>query len=185
MHRVEPTSRHKVGDEFKRVTVVKRFEDNAGEVHEFPTWNDEDNRSCAVIALTPEHEVITTYQFRPGPEQWMYELPGGGVEPSEEPKAAAIRELREETGYEPREVSLLGQSCRDAYMNGEWNFFFAAGCTLSAGGQQLDEEEAKQGAEVRLISIEELIKNAKSGHMTDGIAVLMAYEKLKELQYGN
>jgi ADP-ribose pyrophosphatase YjhB (NUDIX family) len=36
-------------------------------------------------------------------------LPGGGVEPDETPEQAAVREAREETGYEVELVRLLGE----------------------------------------------------------------------------
>ena len=36
-------------------------------------------------------------------------LPGGGVEPGETPEDAAVREVREETGYDVELVRLLGE----------------------------------------------------------------------------
>jgi ADP-ribose pyrophosphatase len=55
--------------------------------------------TVAVLALTPEMQVVLAKQFRPGPELIMLELPGGAVDPGEEPEKAARRELLEETGY--------------------------------------------------------------------------------------
>ena len=182
--RVEPTTIHKVGGQYKRETVVKTFQDEDGYIHEFTTWGREDKCSCAVIALTADNRVVMMHEFRAGPEAWMHELPGGGVEKGEDPKVGALRELAEETGYEVGDITLLGNVCRDAYMNGRWYYYFATGCRPSKAGRKLDPEEERQGAEVALISIDELIKNAKAGNMTDPLAVLMAYDKLKEIQNG-
>lgn len=113
----------------------------------------------------------------------MYEIPGGSFNPNEDFQTAAMRELEEETGYVSDEVELLGTSCRDAYMNANWHYYFAKNCYMSKNGQQLDYEERSQGAEVRLITIDELIYNATHDLMTDPAAVLMAYEKLKEIQH--
>jgi hypothetical protein len=75
----------------------------------------------------------------------------------------------------------LGESIRDAYVNGTWYYYLATDCRLSEEGPEQDEEEYNQGAEVQLISIDELIKNARQGNMTDPVAVLQAYEILKEM----
>jgi ADP-ribose pyrophosphatase len=170
-----------VGDRFKRGVVIKKFQTEDGLEHEFTTWLDEGYRAAGVIAITVDKKVVITYQFRGGPERWMYEIPGGGVEAGEDPEVGAVRELEEETGYMPGQVEFLGTSCKDAYSNIVTHYYLATDCVLSDEGNRLDEEEQEQGVEIRLITIDELIENAKNDQMTDPHAVLMAYEKLKEL----
>jgi ADP-ribose pyrophosphatase len=55
--------------------------------------------TAVVVALTPRREVVLVREFRPGPEEWLLELPGGVVDVGEEALEAARRELLEETGY--------------------------------------------------------------------------------------
>jgi len=160
---------------------VKKFKTEDGLEHEFTTIGKEGARAGAVIAITPDNQVVIAYQFRAGPERWMYDLPGGGFNEDETPQSAALRELREETGYVPGAIEYLGESCRDAYNNAVWHYFLATNCVL-AEERELDEEEQKQGVEVRLISVAQLLAYAKADKMTDPHAVLMAYDTLKALQ---
>lgn len=57
-----------------------------------PDWVD-------IVAITPEWEVVMVDQHRFGVGRVVTEIPAGAVNPGETPRDAAIRELREETGY--------------------------------------------------------------------------------------
>jgi ADP-ribose pyrophosphatase len=173
--RIEPTSTQKVG---WRSIVTKRFIDNRGRQHTFDIYGNEGQQNAAVIALTKQKEIIVVRQFRTGPERIMDELPGGGVDATETPLAAAERELLEETGYKAGKTTYLGTHHKDAYMNAVWHFFLTIDCE-QVGEQQLDYEE---DLEVKRISISQLFNNARHDRMTDAVAVLMAYDELKKIQ---
>src|ERR1700694_4293192 len=44
-----------------------------------------------VIALTPEHHLVLVRQFRYGTDTFSLEIPGGVIDPGEEPIAAGVR----------------------------------------------------------------------------------------------
>jgi len=62
-----------------------------------------------VVALTAADEVVVIEQFRHGSAEVTLEIPGGMVDPGEEPLAAGVRELAEETGYVGRGAHLIGK----------------------------------------------------------------------------
>ena len=61
-----------------------------------------------VIALTPDHQVVLVRQFRYGINDFSLEIPGGIIDAGEDPVAAGLRELREESGYVGEGARLLG-----------------------------------------------------------------------------
>ena len=63
------------------------------------------------IALTPDNKLVMVNQFRFGSESLSWEMPAGCINPAEDPVAAALRELAEETGYVPASATLVG-TCR-------------------------------------------------------------------------
>jgi 8-oxo-dGTP pyrophosphatase MutT (NUDIX family) len=71
-------------------------------VHTFtcPDW-------CNVIAITPARELVMIWQYRFGTHAMSLEVPGGVIDPGEDPLTAAQRELREESGFRAERWSQL------------------------------------------------------------------------------
>jgi len=62
-----------------------------------------------VIALTPDGKMVLVRQFRYGINEFSLEIPGGVIDHvGEDPVAAGLRELREETGYAGVRARLIG-----------------------------------------------------------------------------
>ena len=59
---------------------------------------------AAVVPVTGDGRVVLVRQWRQPVRAFTLELPGGGVEAGEDPGDAVRRELREEAGYEAREL---------------------------------------------------------------------------------
>jgi len=63
-----------------------------------------------VIALTPDQQLVMIEQYRHGSDTVELEIPGGMMDAGDaSPQATAVRELREETGYEGQDPVLIGQ----------------------------------------------------------------------------
>lgn len=173
--RTEPTAVTKIG---WRTIVSKTFILPDGKSAEFDTVNPENFSAAGIVALTKDNKVIIGRQFRPGPERLMDEIPGGIVDPGEDPETAARREMLEETGYKAGSLKLLGEFHRDSGTNGKWYYYLATDCELVSDNPENDEHEF---IEVILKTIPEFISDAKKGLLTDPFAVLAAYDDLTEL----
>jgi ADP-ribose pyrophosphatase len=80
---------------------------------------------AAVVAITTEGLIPLVRQYRPAVETYVLELPSGAIDRGEEPAVAARRELREETGCEAGELTLLGTLHVDSgrLETQQWAFF--------------------------------------------------------------
>ena len=57
--------------------------------------------AAMVIVLDDDERVLMMWRHRFILDRWVWELPGGYLDPDEEPMACAAREVEEETGWRP------------------------------------------------------------------------------------
>lgn len=68
----------------------------------------------AVLPLLPNGKIVLNLNFRHATRSWELELPRGGKKEKESIEAAALRELREETGLESATPIYLGSITPDS-----------------------------------------------------------------------
>ena len=113
-----------------------------------------------VVPLTREQQVVMVRQFRHGIRDFTLEVPAGLIDPGDRsPDQAAMRELREETGYAARELVPLGAvHPNPAIMNNRCHMFVAPDVELQ-GAPQWDGTEELAVESVPLERVPELIVN--------------------------
>ena len=134
-------------------------------------------QTVAVLALTPDNQVLLARQFRPGPGLELDEMPGGYVDDGESVLAAAARELLEETGYAPTEISAAGSTFLSATATTRRHVAVARGCTAIRGPLN----GADEFTSAVLKSLDEFRAQVRSGLLTDTDLAYLALDYLEIL----
>ncbi|MDR1465928.1 MAG: NUDIX hydrolase [Oscillospiraceae bacterium] len=118
----------------------------------------------AVAALTEEDELLLVRQFRYPYGEVLLEIPAGKLERGEDPLAAGLRELREETGASAGQVDSLGLFYpTPGYCAEVIHLYVARDLTFSA--QALDEDEYLEALRMPL---KEAAARVLRGEIRDG-----------------
>ena len=94
----------------------------------------------AIVAIDKDDNVLTVKQFRYVFSRILEEIPAGKREPGEDPREAALRELKEETGATPLRFTDLGPLIPSPGAYGEVLYLYLAE-GLDMGVQSPDEDE--------------------------------------------
>lgn len=130
-------------------------------VLEVPGWVN-------VVAADPEGRLILVRQWRFGTESVTTEIPGGVVEPGEDPLDAARRELREETGYTSDDWTLLGAvEPNPAFQNNLCHHYLAR----NARPTHPTEPDTGEDIEIVLEEPERVLEDIRSGAIRHSLVV--------------
>jgi len=120
--------------------------------------------ASAIIAQNEKNELILVKQYRKAVEEFLYELPAGKINVAEEPIECARRELKEETGYEAKNLTKIYEIYSTPGFSNEKIYLFKAD-NLTYTETNFDEDEE---IEVITVSKEEVKKMLETGQITDG-----------------
>lgn len=131
-------------------------------------------RAAAILPITDDGRVILERQFRYPFNEVLIEVPAGKCDAGETTRDAAIRELREETGYSEKTLEYLGDFYpTSAYSDEVIGLYLAEG--LIPGHNHLDKDES---LEVFSVTKEEFFQMCKDGRINDGktLAIALRYQ---------
>jgi ADP-ribose pyrophosphatase len=121
-----------------------------------------------IVPVTAEGQVVLIWNFRYPVGEYCLEVPAGGLSPGLSPEEAARRELMEEVGGTAAELQYIGRFYTSNGISNEIaQVYLATGVEL--GNPQREPTEAM---EVRLVGIDEAMRLARSGEISDGPSAL-------------
>lgn len=135
--------------------------------------------AAACVAVKKNGNLVMVRQYRNALERETIEIPAGGINPGEDMRLAALRELEEETGYKAGKFEfLLSIRTTVAFCNELIDIYLAE--DLEEGEQHLDEDEYLEIVEYPL---SELLDMIEKGVIQDSktVSAILAYSRKRGL----
>ncbi len=138
------------------------------------------NGGVCVLPLTDNNEVICVRQYRYAHRQLTLEIPAGKLESKDvNIREAALRELKEETGVECKELIYLGKMYPSpALLSEVIHMFMARG--LIYGEAMPDEDEFLECETIPLSDLVDMVCNDKLYDAKTQICALRAWKIVNE-----
>ncbi len=143
------------------------LEDGSKRICEQITKNNGDGDAVVIVPITEDGNFVMIVESRPNTKETVVlEFPAGMVDEGEDTKTAAIRELLEETGYQPNNVYELewhyqDQGCSSAIIRA----YVAEGCRKV----QEKHEDGDERLEYIEMSYQDILKYMKNSSVQESI----------------
>lgn len=121
-----------------------------------------------VLAVTDDDRLVLVRQFRFGRNEFTTEIPGGLIESGEDPVAAGVRELREETGYAGTTARLLASVHPNPAIQSNTCHIVLVEGARRVGDTAFDENEE---IELSLKPVDEVLARAGRGEVTHSLVL--------------
>jgi ADP-ribose pyrophosphatase len=116
--------------------------------------------SVVVLPVLPDGRILLIQQYRHATRQYLWELVAGRMDPGETPKAAAARELIEETGYRAVRLRVfLEVFPTPGFLEEKMFLLLATG--LTAGKAEPEEDEKIISRPYKRKELEEMIRGGR------------------------
>jgi 8-oxo-dGTP pyrophosphatase MutT (NUDIX family) len=133
--------------------------------------------AAAIVAVVEERQrILMMRRHRFVIDRWVWELPGGYLDPEEDPAVCAAREVEEETGWRPAELrSLLTFQPMVGTIDQPNLLYLAGGATATGAAPDVNED-----AKVEWIPLDEAHGMIRKGQIVGAgsvaaiLAVLLA-----------
>ena len=145
-----------IGKIFKIKHREVRFPDGEKDIYEYC----ERAPSVSVLAFNEKNEILLIKEKRHGYKKNVWFLPSGKMDkPGETPKSAALRELREETGYLAKKIKLIHKKSPSNTLF--WDIYIYAAKNLQYIGNK--PEKGEFIINVKFIPFEKVVQMALDG----------------------
>lgn len=129
-------------------------------------------KACCVVAKLENGKFLLEKQFRYPLNEVIYEFPAGKCDKDEDTKIAALRELKEETGYSAQNIIFLGNVIPACAYSDEILYIYYCD-KLVKGDTHLD---ANEFLEVLEVSEEEIVQLIKQNKIQDSKTIAAFYK---------
>jgi 8-oxo-dGTP pyrophosphatase MutT (NUDIX family) len=137
-----------------------------GVVQEFSIVEAPDG--VTLVATTPAGELVLVEQFRQPHRRVTLETPSGVMDPGESPVEAALRELREETGYVGGEAEHVGTLS----LNPSWQTTRVHVVVVRGARPRAEQEpDEAEDLRVRLVPVDDVAGRVAAGEIDSCVAV--------------
>ena len=117
-----------------------------------------------IVPITTDRQIVLVRQYRHGDQRVTLEIPGGLIDPGEDPATAALRECLEETGYRGRQAFSLGAIAPNpALFSNRLHAFYAVDVELERAVQNTG-TEITEAVLVPVTEVEDMLLAGEIDH---------------------